>query len=328
MACADTVRDTGPQAWLLSGRTPPGPGVCFDGKYPPSLRSPDYGKGVERLHLQHGPIDLIISAEGDEQEVRSSYCQAGKSFVGILDVLASQLPLLRRLLDADSLVSNFKGDVAQRMFTAAKPFMPCKVTPMIAVAGAVADHVIERMLAERELERVQVNNGGDVALYLAPGNSTRIGICPSPDVARYQDVVTLEATSFVGGIATSGWQGRSYSLGIADAVTVLARSAAAADAAATLIANAVDLPGSSKVERTAADQLSPDSDLQQRPVTVAVKTLTGSERNQALEAGMTCARALLDDGLIRAACLRLQGQSRVVGTLFEDSSSALTSNGT
>ena len=53
------------------------------------------------------------------------------------------------------------------------------------------------------------------------------------------------------GVATSGWRGRSFSLGIADAVTVLARTGAAADAAATIIANAVDLPGHPAVDARA-----------------------------------------------------------------------------
>ena len=53
------------------------------------------------------------------------------------------------------------------------------------------------------------------------------------------------------GIATSGWRGRSFSLGIADAVTVLAATAAEADAAATVIANAVDLPGHPAIDTRA-----------------------------------------------------------------------------
>ena len=67
------------------------------------------------------------------------------------------------------------------------------------------------------------------------------------------------------GIATSGWRGRSFSLGIADAVTVLADRAAAADAAATIIANAVDLPGHPAIVRVPACELAPDSDLGRAP---------------------------------------------------------------
>lgn len=322
MACARSVRDAGPQAWLLSCVAQPADGVQ-DARSPSSQAG--WQGGSSRLHLQHGPIDLIISAEGEADEVQSAYRQAQQSFATILDRLAAQLPLLRRMLHPDSTANDFDGDVAQRMFMAARPFVSWQVTPMIAVAGAVADHVIEKMLAGRELDRVQVNNGGDIALYLAPGKSTRIGICPSPQSPAYQDVVTLKATSFVGGVATSGWQGRSHSLGIADAVTVLAHNAAAADAAATLVANAVDLPHSAKVQREPAQSLSVDSDLGQWPVTVAVQALSGAEKAAALESGMACARGLLQDGLLTAACLHLQGQSRVVGTLFHHRSFELAS---
>ena len=74
----------------------------------------------------------------------------------------------------------------------------------------------------------------------------------------------------VRGIATSGWRGRSFSLGIADAVTVLAATAAKADAAATIIANAVDLPNHAAITRVPAREIAPDNDLGERLVTRAV----------------------------------------------------------
>lgn len=327
MGCADPVGAIGPQGWLLSGAK----GALLDNvgasSWQPCMQPSVENVVPPRLHLQHGPIDLIIIADGRPDEVEAAYRQAGQCFVGILDTLASQLPRLRQLLRHDSLVSDFHGEVAQRMFTVAMPHVSRRVTPMIAVAGAVADHVLAQMLTGRELDRVQVNNGGDIALYLASGKSSRIGICPSPLSPRYSDVVTLKASPQVGGIATSGWQGRSHSLGIADAVTVLARDAATADVAATLIANAVDLPGSCKVERVAACSLSPDSDLGERLVTVDVQSLSATEKTKALRAGESCARELLSAGLMKAACLHLQGQSRVVGTLFDHHHPELESTG-
>jgi ApbE superfamily uncharacterized protein (UPF0280 family) len=119
----------------------------------------------------------------------------------------------------------------------------------------------------------------------------------------------------VRGIATSGWRGRSFSLGIADTVTVLSDRAAAADAAATIIANAVDLPGHHNVVRISACELAPDSDLGNRPVTQAVGELTGTEIDQALGAGARTAELLLRMGLIRSSALRLRGETRVVGSI-------------
>jgi uncharacterized protein len=63
----------------------------------------------------------------------------------------------------------------------------------------------------------------------------------------------------VRGIATSGWRGRSFSRGIADSVTVLAKTAAMADAAATVIANAVNVVHPGIVRRPACD-IRDDSD--------------------------------------------------------------------
>ena len=114
------------------------------------------------------------------------------------------------------------------------------------------------------------------------------------------------------GIATSGWAGRSQSLGIADAVTVLARTAAAADVAATLTANAVDADHPAIVRRPARD-LDDDSDLGDRLVTVDVGDIDGAAIETALDAGARAAEAMRRDGLVEAAVLMLKGEIRVVG---------------
>ena len=121
---------------------------------------------------------------------------------------------------------------------------------MAAVAGAVADEICAAMAAAGDLDRAYVNDGGDIALHLTPGTAITAAIAAR---AGLPDRVTIAHADPVRGIATSGWRGRSFSLGIADAVTVLARTAAEADAAATLIANAVDLPGHPAVARAPGD---------------------------------------------------------------------------
>ncbi len=265
-----------------------------------------------RLHLQHGPIDLIIHAIGQPAHVRRAYCSAVLAFESVLDTLAAQLPLLRQLLTSSN-HQIFQGAVAQRMQAAVHPYVSCSVTPMIAVAGAVADHVLSHMLTACKLERVMVNNGGDIALHLSPGSSTRVGICTNPLKGTHSDVVTLSHEHGTGGIATSGWRGRSYSLGIADAVTVLAKDAASADVAATLIANAVDLPGCSLIQRQPACELTPDSDLLDQPVTVQVAPLSESQIASALNAGMGRARNFIGKSLVQCAYLHLQGKTTLVG---------------
>ncbi len=269
-----------------------------------------------RLHLQHGPIDLIIEAWGPEDEVRAGYSQAKNAFDGVLDRLCSELPVLRSPVEAGA-----SGPVAQRMMRAVSVHKGF-ITPMAAVAGAVADHVLEALHEGRCLRKAVVNNGGDIALWLQRGETARLGI-GNPRVSRVDvQPVTVGAKDGIGGIATSGWRGRSHSLGVADFVTVFARSAAEADAAATMIANAVDLPGSKRVSRVRADSLSPESDLGARLVTVDVGPLPFQDVRGALSAGKVLADDLIARGVIVGAVLNLQDET--ITTVFEGFSKAVS----
>ena len=174
------------------------------------------------------------------------------------------------------------------------------------------------MTSAANLSRAYVNDGGDIALHLEPGEHFVVGMVDRPDRPSLFGAATLDSTQPVRGIATSGWRGRSFSLGIADAVTVLADRAAQADAAATVIANAVDLPGHPNVVRAPARSLAPDSDLGDRLVTQAVGELAPHEVDCALDAGAAVAQSLLAQGLIRSAALRLQGETRIVDLAPDD----------
>jgi len=276
-----------------------------------------------RLHLNDGPIDLIIEAFGALREVEAAYRAASARFVTVLDELCSELSYLRRACSAEAAWP--QGAVARRMTAAAMPYAAeYFITPMAAVAGAVAEEILAAMVAAAELSSAYVNDGGDIALHLATEEKFVVGMVERPDRPSLLGTTTVHAADPVRGIATSGWRGRSYSLGIADAVTVLADRAAAADAAATIIANAVDLPGHPAIVRVPARELAPDTDLGDRPVTQAVGELTVQDVNQALEAGARTAELLLRMGLIRSAALSLQGETRVVGSPGESRMTATT----
>ena len=265
-----------------------------------------------RLHLQDGPIDLILEAFGADDEILAAYRDAARRFVGVLDELCGELPLLRAPVTSESVRP--AGPVARRMYAAVRPFADKNfITPMAAVAGAVAEEVLGAMLAAARLDRAYINNGGDIALHLAPGQAFEIGLIDRPDRPSLFGTATIRAGDPVRGVATSGWRGRSFSLGIADAVTILAASAAEADAAATIVANAVDLPGHPAVRRRPAVEIQPDSDLGERLVTREVRTLGAAEISAALDAGEACAERLRAEGHIAAAALHLQGVTRSVG---------------
>ena len=266
-----------------------------------------------RLHLQDGPIDLIVEAHGGEAEMRAAYDAATRRFTGLLDELCGELPLLRQA--ADPARCPLQGVVARRMHAAVAPFADAHfVTPMAAVAGSVAEEILEAMTGAARLQRAYVNNGGDIALHLADGEHFSVGLMDRPDASGTMRTLDIDADDPSRGIATSGRHGRSFSLGIADAVTVLARTASQADAAATIIANSVDLPGHPAIVRCPARDLQPDSDLGARLVTRDVGDLSGREIAAALEAGAACARRLLAMGLIDSAILRLHGETCVVAT--------------
>jgi ApbE superfamily uncharacterized protein (UPF0280 family) len=266
-----------------------------------------------RLHLQDGPIDLIVEASGSPADVRAAYAAAARRFTGLLDELCSELLLLRQAADPTRCL--LQGNVARRMHDAVAPFAAgCFITPMAAVAGSVAEEILNVMVESAPLDRAYVNNGGDIALHLSNGAHFTVGLADLPDARGLLRTMVVDADDPTRGVATSGRHGRSFSLGIADAVTVLARTASQADAAATIIANAADLPGHPAITRRPACDLQPDSDLGTRPVTRDVGELLRGEIEDALEAGAERARKLLAAGLIDGAALRLRDEMIVVGT--------------
>jgi ApbE superfamily uncharacterized protein (UPF0280 family) len=271
---------------------------------------------AQRWHFQHGPIDLVISAYGDAAALASAHAAAWQRFEQVLPELVQELPLLRQAVSSNATDCPLKGPVARRMWQACRPYAMDFITPMAAVAGSVAQEIIA-CYQRPGIARAWVNNGGDIAMHLTPGQSLKVGLYADIarlDVAQLQDQLLLdgqfsvEAAMPVRGVATSGWRGRSFSMGIADSVTVLARTAAQADAAATVIANAVNV-NDARVQRAPAASLKDDSDLGQRLVTTGVPPLAPALVLQALQAGLATARALQSEGLIDSALLVCQQQA-------------------
>jgi len=265
-----------------------------------------------RLYAQHGPIELIIEVDAEPHECTQAFEQAVAFLDSVLSDLVAELPALRSPLNPLNPV-RFESPVAKHMQLSVSSFSDQFITPMAAVAGSVADKTLQALTRNRSLRRAFVNNGGDIALHLTHPSNYTIGVCDDPVTGKQAGCVQLDALSQVRGLASSGWQGRSHSLGIADVVTVLANTAGTADAAATLIANHVDIPDSDKIQRTQASELSPDSDLAERLVTVGVLPLSSNEKHRALSRGQNYAQLLLNDDVIIGAFLCLQGEFRFVG---------------
>lgn len=262
----------------------------------------------KRLHLQDGPIDLIIQAFGPQTEIARAHQAAIARMQTLLDELCAELVPLRQ--PAPQILH---GPTAQRMHKAVLPFCAeAFITPMAAVAGAVADEILSAMLAAANLQRAFVNNGGDIALHLTAGTQLTAGMVSCPAAPCLDGQLLIEAASPTRGIATSGWSGRSFSLGIADAVTITAVNAAAADAAATMIANATNLLDHTAIKRVPACSIDPQSDLGEQLVTITVGPLTLAEKHRAISAGAKLAQQYLAVGRITGAAIHVQNEVALV----------------
>lgn len=267
-----------------------------------------------RVHLQDGPIDLLLKAEGTGREAAER--AAVLAFGGLLATLVEELTVLRRPIGLPP--PEVSGPVARRMVDAVIPHADRFVTPMAAVAGAVSDHLLAVMLeAAPDLSRAWVNDGGDIAFHLAPGRSFDVGLIADLRAPALAGTATVGHGDPVRGVATSGRGGRSFSLGIADAVTVMANDAASADVAATLIANAVDLPGHPAIRRGPASGEDPDSDLGDRPVVLDVGRLFPAEVEAALDAGCLASEAIVKGMPGISAILFLNQRFRIVGATMQ-----------
>jgi len=262
-----------------------------------------------RWHFQHGPIDLVIEAHGDTDACNQAHQDCWEAFQSVLGDLVHELAQLRLPLPPSSERGpRLLGPVAQRMVKACQPHAQAGhfITPMAAVAGSVADHLIG-CYRRPGIFRSYINNGGDIALHLQAGQHWHVGVVANAHAPSVDAGMRIEGNMPCRGLATSGWRGRSLSLGIADSVTVLALDAATADAAATIIANHVNLEHPAILRRPACE-VRDDTDLGERLVTVAVGPLPREAVAKALAQGLACAQKLQAEGLIADALLALAGQ--------------------
>jgi hypothetical protein len=270
----------------------------------------------QRQHFQHGPIDLIVQADGDPAVVNQAHQYAQKRFEVVLPTLVSELGRLRQPIYSGT-NNPMVGLVARRMWQSCRPFADTVfLTPMAAVAGSVAQHMLAAYQVPG-IERAWVNNGGDIAIHLTGAAQLKLGLFSDlnrlplfmlkAQMPELDAMATISSDSGVGGVATSGWAGRSHSLGIADSVTVFAADAGIADAAATVLANAVNVDDD-LIVRQPANRLSDDTDLEDRLVTVAVPKLAHAQVARALARGLKVAQYFVDEGLLKSVVLMCQGQ--------------------
>ena len=248
-----------------------------------------------RLFLQHGPINIVLEAFGIDKNL--AYRNVKKYFETILDELVLDLELLKKEV---VLNRKFNNKISQSMQDATERFAPTFITPMAAVAGSIADNILRVLINNTNLEKAYVNNGGDVSFYLNKNQIMKSSLASIPNM-----ITEIKYKDKSRGIATSGWRGKSFSRGIADSVTVLADNAAMADAAATMIGNAVDIYNHPKIKKRPANEMYEDSDLKNLLITIEVGILTKVEIKEALKNGYQTALQYIQKDLINSALIQL-----------------------
>ncbi|OPY00052.1 MAG: hypothetical protein A4E60_02500 [Syntrophorhabdus sp. PtaB.Bin047] len=255
------------------------------------------------MYVEVGPASLVIRGEKNGKAYAFLRREVESLVAGILRDIRECLPVLKQKALRIRNVSALP-EVAKRMTAAAKMVDETTLTPMAAVAGAVADMVKEHFTA-RGLDLLMVNNGGDLSICNATGRTLTVGI---------GDIMTGKATPYVirladmreVGLATSGFGGRSLTLGIADTVTAIAGTGAVADAAATYICNCTTVETDGVIHRKAR-LIDPGTDIPDEDVTIEVGPLTNALVADALANGLKSARDLTDRSVIDYAVMALRG---------------------
>jgi ApbE superfamily uncharacterized protein (UPF0280 family) len=248
-----------------------------------------------RLFLQHGPTNVVLEAFGGNKNL--AYDNVKKYFETILEELVPDLALLKKEV---VLNRKFNNKISQSMQNATEKFTPTFITPMASVAGSIADNILKVLVNNTNLEKAYVNNGGDVAFHLSENQIMKSSLAAIPNM-----IAEIKYKDKSRGIATSGWRGKSFSRGIADSVTVLAKNAAIADAAATMICNSVDIYNHPKIKRKPANNIYEDSDLKNLLITVEVGELTKAEIKEAIKNGYETAMQYVEKDLINTALIQL-----------------------
>lgn len=255
----------------------------------------------ERVFLNYGPMQMVLAASSKKTKLTEKLQDAAGYAITVLEELAKVLNLAKDIKTVNYPNLSELPLPLRLMVEAVQATEDETLTPMAAVAGTFSDLVAD-WLVERKATKVIINNGGDIAVRLLDGEVTKVGLTPSIGAPSFTHVVSLSSGDGIGGIATSGLGGRSFTKGIASSVTVLAKTARVADSCATLIANHcyADDPG---IVRMPAEMLDPNTDIPGHMVTVKVENLKAETKRQALANALVKAEELRARGVIQGAAI-------------------------
>lgn len=256
--------------------------------------------------VHSGPMLMSIFVSNGGKPNKDLAKEGAKKALEVLETLARFRNLItRNIREIGS--SELLPLIVQKMVVASRRFKDPTVTPLIAVAGVGADEVADFIFNTGEANKVVVNNGGDIAIRLKNDEVVRVGIKSDLTDKAVTHLITITLASEIGGVATSGFGGRSFTRGVANAAVAVANDATSADVAATLVGNATDVESPS-VTKVLAKELYEGTDIPNLPVTKTIGRLEKWEVKEALHRGMQKAETFQERGLIRGAFLAVKDQ--------------------
>ena len=264
--------------------------------------------------VDRGPMLMSIFVSKGRTPNTTLAKEGARKALEVLETLARFRKLITRNIREIGSVELLPA-VVKKMVFASRKFEDPTVTPLIAVAGAGADEVADFIFNTGRANKVVVNNGGDIAIRLKDDGVVRVGIKTDLTDQTVTHVLTVTATGAIGGVATSGFGGRSFTRGIANAAVAIAEDATSADVAATLIGNAADVE-SPTVIKVLAKELFRETDIPDLWVTKSVGHLEKFQIEEALDRGMQKAETLQEKGLILGAFLAIRDQYRISNSVM------------
>jgi ApbE superfamily uncharacterized protein (UPF0280 family) len=261
-----------------------------------------------------GPMLMSIFVSNGRTANRPLAREGARKALEVLETLASFRKLItqniRKIVSIERLPS-----IVKRMVSAARRFEDPTVTPLICVAGAGADEVADFIFNTGEPSKVIVNNGGDIAIRLNNKEIVTVGIKTDLREKAVTHTLTVTPASGIGGVATSGFGGRSLTRGIANAAVAVAKDATLADVAATLVGNATDVE-SPAVVKVLAKEMYEATDIPDLWVTKSIGRLERSRVEEALDRGMQKAEIFREMGLISGAFLAIKDRYRISNSII------------
>jgi ApbE superfamily uncharacterized protein (UPF0280 family) len=261
--------------------------------------------GPGKVYFHYGPVQMTIMAQRRNQLLSREVNKAGAIIPDLLKSLVQVLPLAKQPWPRLLGIKRFPR-ILRLMFEAVSATQDETLTPMASVAGAFADLVADFLIGQKAT-KVIVNNGGDIAVRLKAGENIRVGIAPRAGGVAPSHFIALDSSWNVGGVATSGMGGRSFTLGIADAAVAVAKNAAWADACATLIANNTNVD-SPLIKRRLAREIDSDTDIPDLWVTTEVGDLPEKAIQEALARGLAKVKCLVNEKVIVGGMIILAGR--------------------